>query len=237
MQKCVLGVLASGRGTGFQSIVDHIRLGVLRNVKVGVLICNNPDAYVLKRAEQCGVDSCFLDHRGRGREEYDRDLVKQLDGYGVGLVALAGWMRILTSQFVNHFRWRCMNIHPSLLPSFPGLNAQRQAVEYGVKVSGCTVHYLDVGVDVGPIILQHAVPLLEGDDEKKVSERIQVYEHRVYPKAIQLHVDGRIKIEGRVVKIDYGGGWEKSWDERQKTYVEFQMKQLKREGVTMEGVV
>ncbi len=225
MKKNTLGVLASGRGSNFQSLIDHIRLGVLKNVRCGVLICNNKDAYALKIAEKSEIERKFVDHRNKERVVFDSEVVDVLRDHDVNLVVLSGFMRIISPYFIDEYKNRIMNIHPALLPSFTGLHAQKQAIEYGVKVSGVTVHYVDKVVDVGPIILQKPVIIKEDDTEDILSERILVFEHRLYPKAIQLHVDGRLKIEGRKVKVDYSDHWEERWKKRQKVYVEYQ-KQL-----------
>jgi phosphoribosylglycinamide formyltransferase-1 len=232
-----IGVLASGRGSNFQSIIDHIRLKVLENVRISVLICNNKDAYALKIAEQNGIESKFIDHRNKEREVFDKEVIKTLKDYNVNLVVLAGFMRVLSPYFIDEYKHRIMNIHPALLPSFPGLHAQKQALDYGVKVSGCTVHYVEKDVDIGPIILQHAVPVREDDTEETLSDRILVFEHRLYPKAIQLHVDGRLKIEGRRVRIDYSDNWEEIWEKRQRAFIEYQRDKWAREGKPLDKVL
>ncbi|MCP8304749.1 MAG: phosphoribosylglycinamide formyltransferase [archaeon] len=237
MEGFTLGVLASGRGSNFQSMIDHIRLRVLENVRFGVLICNNGDAYALKIAEQNEIERKFIDHRNKEREAFDREVVDVLKDHDVDLVVLSGFMRIISPYFVDEYEHRIMNIHPSLLPSFSGLHAQRQAIEYGAKVSGCTIHYVDKGLDVGPIILQYPVPVREDDTEDTLSDRILVFEHRLYPKAIQLHVDGRLKIEGRRVKIDYSDYWEERWEERQRVYVEYQKERWAEEGKPLDKVL
>jgi phosphoribosylglycinamide formyltransferase-1 len=232
-----LGVLASGRGSNFQSIIDHIRLKVLENVEIGILVCNIKDAYALKIAEQNGIESKFIDHRNKEREVFDREVVKTLRDYNVDLVVLSGFMRVLSPYFIDEYEHKIMNIHPALLPSFPGLHAQRQAIDYGVKVSGCTVHYVEKGVDVGPIILQHAVPVKDDDTEETLSDRILVFEHRLYSKAIQLHADGRLKIEGRRVRIDYSDNWEEKWNERQRAFIEYQKDKWAKEGKPLDKVL
>ncbi|MEM2873100.1 MAG: phosphoribosylglycinamide formyltransferase [Nitrososphaerales archaeon] len=237
MKEFSLGVLASGRGSNFQSIIDHIRLKVLENVKIGTLVCNIKDAYALKIAEQNGIESKFIDHRNKDREVFDREVIKTLRDYNVDLVVLSGFMRVLSPYFINEYEHKIMNIHPALLPSFPGLHAQRQAIDYGVKVSGCTVHYVEKGVDVGPIILQHAVPVRDDDTEETLSDRILVFEHRLYSKAIQLHVDGRLKIEGRKVRIDYSDNWEEKWNERQRAFIEYQKDKWAKEGKPLDKVL
>lgn len=224
----MLGVLASGRGSNFQAILDHIRLGVLQNVEVGVLISNNPEARALDIAKRNDVDSAIIAPKtGDKKLAFEREALDVLEARGVTLVVLAGFMQILTPYFIDRYRMKIMNIHPALLPSFPGLRPHRQALERGVKISGCTVHYVDESVDGGPIILQHAVPVLEGDTEETLADRILKFEHRLYPKAIQLHADRRLSVEGRRVKIDYSGGWQEKWDERQRVYIDYQERERK----------
>jgi len=237
LKRFTLGVLASGRGSNFQSIIDHIRLGVLENARIGVLVCNNKDAYALKIAEQNGIESKFIDHRNKEREVFDKEVVKTLRDHNVDLVVLSGFMRVISPYFIDMYEHKIINIHPALLPSFPGLHVQRQAIDYGVKVSGCTIHYVDKGVDVGPIILQHVVQVREDDTEESLSDRILIFEHRLYSKAIQLHVDGRLKIEGRRVKIDYRENWEQKWDERQRAYIEYQKDKWEKEGKSLDKVL
>ncbi|MFQ5791717.1 MAG: phosphoribosylglycinamide formyltransferase [Acidobacteriota bacterium] len=192
-----LGVLISGRGTNLQAILDAVREGRLR-ARVGVVISNVGAAAGLGRARQAGVSTAFIDHRSFGtREEFDRAVVAELNKHGVDVVCLAGFMRLLSPFFIRAFSGRILNIHPSLLPSFPGLHGQRQALNYGVKVSGCTVHLVDEQLDHGPIILQTAVPVLEDDSEESLSARILMEEHRIYPDAIGLLLDGRVEIRGR----------------------------------------
>ncbi len=251
MGRTVLGVLASGRGSVFQSLVDHARLGVLEELELGVLVCNNPRAQALKRAEKHGVVCLYMDHRGKAGEDFDEEVIDALEEHGVELVALAGWMRILTPRFIEGYRWRILNTHPSLLPSFGGRgmygrNVHEAVLRSGVKVSGCTIHFVDVDVDQGPIILQHAVPVKEDDTVDSLADRVLVFEHRLYPKAVQLLVDGRLRVEtveagdggkDRVVRIDYGGGWEERWMERQKRYVDLQEERWKGEGKPLEEVL
>ena len=195
-----IGVLASGRGTDFQSIVDAVEAGEL-NVKIAVLVYNNPDAYVKVRAERAGIPAVFVDHRKKKREVFEREVVGVLKRYGVELVVLAGFMRLLTPYFISEFRNRIINIHPALLPSFPGTHAHRDALNYGVKVSGCTVHFVDEHMDAGPIIIQRCVPVLEDDTEDTLSARILEEEHKALPLAIRLYSEGRLRIEGRRVRI------------------------------------
>ncbi len=204
MKPVSLAVLASGRGSNLQSIIDAVEAGEL-DAQIEVVISNNPDAQALQRAEKADIKTAVVDHRNyESREEYDRQVMKVLDREGVELVALAGFMRVLSEEFVQTYRGRIMNIHPALLPAFKGLDAQKQALDYGVKVSGCTVHFVDEGVDTGPIILQKAVVVKEDDDEESLAARILEWEHKIYPQAIQLYAEDRLQIEGRRVHISGG---------------------------------
>lgn len=196
-----IGVLISGSGTNLQSIIDACARNEI-NARVACVISNKADAYGLERARQAGIPALHLDHRAySGREAYDEALVATLREFGVELVALAGFMRIITCVLLEAFPNAVMNIHPALLPAFPGLHAQRQALDYGVKVAGCTVHFVDCGTDTGPIILQASVPVLEGDTEETLSARIQKDEHRIYPEAIKMFAEGRLSVTGRTVCI------------------------------------
>ena len=196
-----IGVLVSGSGSNLQSIIDNIEAGKLRAV-LACVISNNANAFALQRARRHDIPALHLDHRiFSGREAYDAALVDTLGEYNVDLVVLAGFMRIITPVLIDAFPHAIMNIHPALLPSFPGLHAQRQALDYGVKFSGCTVHFVDAGTDTGPVIIQAAVPVLEGDTEETLSARIQTEEHRIYPQAIKLYAEGRLQVEGRRVNI------------------------------------
>ena len=197
-----IGVLVSGSGSNLQSIIDNIEAGKLQ-AGIACVVSNNANAFALERARRHGVPALHLDHRiFSGREAYDAALVETLCEYNVDLVVLAGFMRIITPVLIDAFPHAIMNIHPALLPSFPGLHAQRQALDYGVKVSGCTVHFVDAGTDTGPVIIQAAVPVLEGDTEESLSARIQTEEHRIYPKAIKLYAERRLKVEGRRVIVN-----------------------------------
>jgi len=200
MAKMNVGILASGRGSNFQAIVDAIEKGWL-DVNIAVLICNKQDAYALERAKKHGIEGLFIDHKGKKREEFEREMVTALKERNVELIVLAGFMRLLTPYFIGEFRHRILNIHPALLPSFPGTHGHRDALEYGVRVSGCTVHIVDEGEDTGPIVLQKAVPIHQGDTEDSLSERILPWEHRVFPLAVRLFSEGRISVEGRKVTI------------------------------------
>jgi phosphoribosylglycinamide formyltransferase-1 len=196
-----LGVLISGNGSNLQSIIDHIEQGSLK-AAIKIVISNNPDAYGITRAEKHGIPFVVLKNGNfKNKEDFDVELVKILKDNGVELVILAGFMRIITPAFLKAFSGIIMNIHPALLPSFPGLHGQKQAVEYGVKFSGCTVHFVDDGVDTGPVIIQSVVPVHDDDTEETLAERILKEEHKIYPQAIQLFADGRLEINGRKVRI------------------------------------
>lgn len=196
-----LGVLCSGRGTDLQSIIDAIGRGEV-NAEIAVVLTDKPDAFALERAKNAGIKAvCVNRKQYDGREPFEKALIAELEEAGVTLVVLAGFMRILTPVFVHHFAGRIMNIHPALLPSFPGAHAHRDVLAYGVKVSGCTVHFVDEGTDSGPIILQAAVPVLDGDTEETLGARVLEQEHIIYPQAIQLYCEGRLQIDGRHVRI------------------------------------
>jgi phosphoribosylglycinamide formyltransferase-1 len=199
-----VGVLASGRGSNFRAIVAAAEAGRIPAALVA-LVADRAEAAALSVAGAHGVDALFVDPREYpGREAHEKAIVALLEERGVELVCLAGYMRILGPGFVRHFHGRLLNIHPSLLPAFAGLHAQRQALEHGVKVSGATVHFVDEGTDTGPIVLQAAVPVLEGDTEVTLSDRILAEEHRLYPEAIRLFAQGRLRLEGRRVHIMEG---------------------------------
>lgn len=196
-----LGVLISGSGSNLQSIIDHIEKGSLKAV-IKIVISNNSDAYGITRAIKHGISVIALKQEEfKTKQDFDLELIKILKSNDVELVILAGFMRILTSAFLKAFPQKIMNIHPALLPSFPGTHGQKQALEYGVKFSGCTVHFVDGGVDTGPIIIQGVVPVNDDDTEETLAARILKEEHRIYPRAIQLFAEGKIEIEGRKVKI------------------------------------
>ncbi len=202
MSTTVIGVLASGRGSNLQAIVDAIEAGRL-NAKIGAVISDNPKANVLTRMADTGIPTICIDRRNfSSRQEFEAAVADELNARHVELVVLAGFMRILTSYFIERFDGRIMNIHPALLPAFPGEDAQQQALDYGVRVSGCTVHFVDEGMDSGPIILQEAVLVLEDDTADTLSERILHAEHILYPRALALYCEGRLKIEGRRVRIE-----------------------------------
>lgn len=196
-----LGVLCSGRGTDLQSIIDAIGRGEV-DAEIAVVLTDKPDAFALERAKKAGIKAvCVNRKQYDGREPFEKALIAELEEAGVTLVVLAGFMRILTPVFVHHFAGRIMNIHPALLPSFPGAHAHRDVLAYGVKVSGCTVHFVDEGTDSGPIILQAAVPVLDGDTEETLGARVLEQEHIIYPQAIQLYCEGRLQVDGRHVRI------------------------------------
>ncbi len=196
-----LGVLASGRGSNFQSIVDAIEAGRL-DARVELLVVDNPDAYAVKRAEAHGIPHVYINPGEFGsKDEFFAKIAEELKARGVGLVILAGFMRIVRKPLLDAFPMRVMNIHPAILPSFPGLHGQEQAVDYGVKISGCTVHFVDEGMDTGPVIIQAAVPVVEGDTEETLSARILSYEHKIFPEAIRLFSEGRLEVKGRIVHV------------------------------------
>jgi phosphoribosylglycinamide formyltransferase-1 len=199
-----VGVLASGRGSNFQALAAAARAGHMP-AEVVVLISDRAEAGAVGLARAAGIEALVLPPREYpGREAHDKAVTDALEARRVGLVCLAGYMRILGAGFVEHFRGRLLNIHPALLPAFPGLHAQRQALEHGVRVAGATVHFVDEGTDTGPIVLQAAVTVLAGDTEATLSERILAEEHRIYAEAVRLFAEGRLQIEGRRVRITEG---------------------------------
>lgn len=197
-----IGVIASGRGTNLQAIIDSIKAGYIL-AEIMVVISDKKDAPALDRAASEGIDAVFVDPATfKDRISFDQEILEILKRYRVELLILAGYMRIVTKVLIDAYKNRIMNIHPALLPSFPGLSAQRQALEYGVKIAGCTVHFVEEGMDQGPIIIQAAVPVLEDDTEELLSARILREEHKIYPYAIKLYTDGRLSISGRRVLIE-----------------------------------
>lgn len=235
-----IAVLASGEGTNFQAVVEHVKLGILKNVEVSMLIYDRENANVVDRAKRLGVDSLYLGIKDR--HEFDTKLVEILKGNNIDLVLLAGFLRILGKYVIDEFKWRIMNIHPSLLPCFGGkgmygLKVHREVLASGAKVSGCTVHFVDIAVDAGPIIIQEAMPITDdiyeafARDNKEganmLANRIHKIEYKLYPKAVQLFADNRLRVEKikietkegirekEIVRIDYGGNWEEKWKERQ----------------------
>ncbi|MBU4226842.1 phosphoribosylglycinamide formyltransferase [bacterium] len=196
-----IGVLASGRGTNLQAIIEAIEEGKIEG-EIKVVISDNPDAYALKRAQQYNIDTRYINFKEfKNREDYDKEIIKTLEEKKIDLVVLAGYMRILSPHFIRTYKNKVINIHPALLPSFPGLHAQKQAIEHGVKVSGCTVHFVDEGVDSGPIILQKAVEVSDDDTEESLAEKILKEEHQIFSQAIQLFSEGRLIIKGKRVFI------------------------------------
>ena len=194
-----LAVLVSGRGSNLQAIIDSIDREEL-DAHLSIVISNTKDAIALKRAEKHGIKTIFIDPSNYlSSKEYDKALVLKLKEFSVDLICLAGYMRILGEEIIQTFEKKIINIHPSLLPAFPGLNAQKQAINHGVKFSGCTVHFVDSGVDSGPIILQTVVPVYDNDDEKSLSKRILEQEHYLYPKAIKMIQENKIRLNGRTV--------------------------------------
>ena len=201
MAETVLGVLVSGRGSNLQAILDAISSGRL-NARVGVVISDNPDAQAFTRLTGTGIPAVRIQRKTFScRDEFEASLADELEQHGVNLVILAGFMRILGSVLLRRFPSRVMNVHPSLLPAFPGLEAQAQAIRYGVKLSGCTVHFVDDGIDSGPVILQQAVEVLPSDTADTLSERILQQEHLLYPMAISLYIQGRLQVCGRQVTV------------------------------------
>ena len=255
-----VGILASGRGSNFEAMLQHQKLGVFVGVNLSVLIYNNPEARVKDTAAESGIPNYFVDHSGKDRTDFERQLATILDSHDVQLVCLAGWDRVIGSELFQKYRWRMMNIHPALLPSFgwKGLNARyvhEAALEYGVKLTGCTVFFVDVSVEKGPIILQHPVRVLESEREmfaakreeaiQSLSDRVLLHEHRIYSKAIQLYAEDRLRVEEttthdehdirtiRAVATDLSDDWEKKWSERQRPFIEWQRKQWTELGKTV----
>jgi len=192
-----LGILLSGRGSNFVAIADSIDAGHIPDARIAVVISNKADAPGIATARQRGLNAAVIPSKGRPRAEHDREVVAALKQHGVDLVCLAGYMRLLSPWFVQQFPQQILNIHPSLLPAFPGLEAQEQAFAYGVKVSGCTVHFVDEELDHGAIIVQKTVPVLDSDDEHTLAERILEHEHIAYTEAINIVLSGRFKVVGR----------------------------------------
>ena len=197
-----IGVLASGSGTNLQAIIDRCQDGSLA-AEIAVVITNNPDAGALDRAGKAGIPTLCINHRDYSeRTDFDHAVVKALLEKKVDLVVLAGFMRIITQTFIDAFPNRVINIHPALLPAFPGLHVQQQAIDYGARFSGCTVHFVDGGVDTGPIIMQAVVPVLPDDTAETLAARILEQEHKIYPRVIELIAQGRVHVSGRQVSID-----------------------------------
>ena len=236
-----VAVLASGRGSNFQAIIEHERSGIFKDIKIEVLIYNHVKANVAKIAQKYGVPAIFLEYKRKKRMVFEDEILGTLNSFNIQLACLAGWDQIVGAKLFEAYRGRLMNVHPALLPSFGGKGldgrfVHRAVLEYGVKVTGVTVFYVDVSVERGPIIVQKPVEVREEElnlfsssvpeeQEKAVeilSDRVLVHEHRLYSKAIQLHADGRVKIKEKRATIDYSGGWEKEWRERERGFIDFQ---------------
>ncbi|MBI4466827.1 MAG: phosphoribosylglycinamide formyltransferase [Acidobacteria bacterium] len=194
-----IAVLLSGRGSNLEAIAESVQSGRIPDAEIAIVVSNRENAPGLEKARPRGLEAVVIPSKGRQREEYDREVVALLEAKKVDLVCLAGFMRLLSPYFVERFRNRILNIHPALLPAFAGLEAQRQAVEWGVKYSGCTVHFVDENLDAGPIIVQAVVPVHDDDTEETLAARILREEHRIYTEAINLVLSGKFRIEGRRV--------------------------------------
>ena len=194
-----IGVLLSGRGSNFEALAESVAAGRIPNAEIAIVVSNKADALGVKRAEARGIPARVIPSKGLQREDYDRQVVAELQQHQVDLICLAGYMRLLSPYFVAAFPQKILNIHPSLLPAFPGLEGQKQALEHGVKFAGCTVHFVDENLDAGPIILQAVVPVLDSDDEQALSERILKEEHRIYSEAVKIILEGKYRIVGRRV--------------------------------------
>ena len=206
MTKLRVGVLASGGGTDLQSIIDASEKGMI-DAEVVVVISDNKDAFALKRAEGHKIDAIFIDTKKFSNQNHDKEIDKIFSNHKVDLIIGAGYMRILSSWFVKKWFGKLINIHPAILPSFKGANGQGDAFDYGVKISGCTTHFMDEKMDHGPIILQAAVKVMPNDDIDKLAKRILDVEHQILPRTVQLFAEGRLKIKGRKVKIKKGDSW------------------------------
>src|ERR1700737_3649008 len=192
-----LGILLSGRGSNFEAIARNVAAGTIPNARIALVISNRPDAGGLEMAKRMGLEALAIPSKGKPREEHDREVVAALQQHRVDLVCLAGYMRLLSPWFVQQFPRKILNIHPSLLPAFPGLEAQEQSFAYGVKVAGCTVHFVDQDIDHGAIVVQKAVPVLDSDDERSLAIRILEQEHLAYSEAIRIVLEGKYEIVGR----------------------------------------
>jgi phosphoribosylglycinamide formyltransferase-1 len=196
-----IAVFLSGRGSNFMAIREGVRRGDI-NAEIGLVFSNKEDAPGLLKAREWGLETACLSAKAfAAREDYDRAAAQEVEKRGIDLICLAGYMRVLTPQFCDAFRHRIVNIHPALLPSFPGLHVQQKAIEWGVRFSGCTVHFVAPEVDMGPIILQAVVPVLQDDTEETLADRILIEEHKIYPQAVRLYFEGRLEVRGRRVFI------------------------------------
>lgn len=195
-----IGVLASGRGSNFQAIIDAVEAGRIKNVALQLLLTDNRKAFALERAQKHGIESLALSPKEfSSRDAYFRRIAEEMVTREIGLVVLAGFMRIVGKPLIDAYPHRIMNIHPALLPSFPGLHGQKDAADYGVKLAGCTVHFVDEGMDTGPVIIQAAVPVMDDDTGDTLAARILRCEHRIYPEAVRLFAEGRLEVKGRKV--------------------------------------
>lgn len=200
-KKVSIGILVSGSGTNLQSIIDNSEKGLL-DAEIKVVISNNPDAYGLERAKKHHIPTAVIEQNNfKSREDFDRKMIEVLKSYSVELVVMAGFMRVLSPVFLQAFPMKVMNIHPAILPSFQGLHGQQKAFDYGVKFSGCSVHFADDGVDTGPIIIQAVVPVYDDDSEESLSQRILKEEHKIFSQAIQFYAEGNLEIVGRKVRV------------------------------------
>jgi len=204
-----IGVLLSGRGSNFEALAGSVAAGRIPNAEIAIALSNREDARGIEKARAFGIEARIISSKGLEREAYDKLVVAALQEKRVDLVCLAGYMRLLSPQFVAAFRNRILNIHPSLLPAFPGLEAQRQALEHGAKFSGCTVHFVDENLDAGPIVLQACVPIEDNDTPETLAERILREEHRIYTEAVRIVLEERFRVEGRRVLILPEKEWEK----------------------------
>lgn len=195
-----LGILISGRGSNFEAIARNVQAGKIR-AEIGVVISNKEEAAGLAIARQMGLNAICIPSKGKEREAFERELVAALRQHEVDLVCLAGFMRVLTPYFIREFKGRILNIHPAILPSFPGVESQKQALDYGAKYTGCTVHFVDEGVDTGPVVCQAVVPILDDDTVEALAARILKEEHRIYTEAVNLVIEDKIRIEGRRVLL------------------------------------
>jgi phosphoribosylglycinamide formyltransferase-1 len=196
-----IGVLLSGRGSNFEALADSVAAGRIPSAEIAIVISNRENAPGIEKARARGIRAQVIPSRGLEREAYDKLVIAALEEKNVDLVCLAGYMRLLSPAFVAAYRGRILNIHPSLLPAFPGLESQRQAIEHGAKFSGCTVHFVDENLDAGPIILQAAVPIRDDDTPETLSERVLKEEHRIYTEAVRIVLEGRYRMEGRRVML------------------------------------
>lgn len=196
-----IAVFCSGNGTNLQAIIDAVKSGFIK-ADLALVVSDNPQAYALERAKKVGIKTFILAKAGfRTREEYDKEIIKKLEGENIDLIVLAGFMRLLSSYLVNKYRDRILNIHPALLPSFKGTHGVKDALDYGVKITGPTVHFVDARLDSGPIIIQETVEIKNDDTEESLAARIHEKEHVIYPKAIKWFVEGKLKVEGRKVRV------------------------------------